>query len=87
MILHMASTPKFHLYFQPHALNLQLNVDAKFVGGSYDHYQGVYIINPKVTSQQLDCMDKVMDDNVTVTEIYCNKTENEYGYTVQIGEI
>lgn len=87
MILHIASTPKFRLYFQPHALNLRLNVDAKFVGGSYEHYQGVYIINPKVTAQLMETKDKVMDDDVSIKEIYFNETENDYGFTVQIGEI
>lgn len=65
-----------------------LTLDTKFVGTEYEHYHGEYIINPKVTSQELECKEMVMNDNVTVTAIYYNETENKSGgLTAQIGEI
>jgi hypothetical protein len=54
----------------------------------YERYKGEYTVNPKVTEQELECKDKLMDNNVTVTAIYYNSTENDSGgYTVQIGDI
>ena len=35
-----------------------------------------YIINPKIVSQKMETKNKIMDDDVTINEIYYNETEN-----------
>jgi hypothetical protein len=66
-------------------LNLQLDLAYSYT--DYEHYEGSYTVAPKITSQVMKTKDKIMDDDVNIKEIYVNKTENSYGYTVQIGEI
>lgn len=78
MILHL--TPKQDTF--------HLKLDMSFVRTEYEHYKGEYIINPKITLQELECKEMVMNDNVTVNAIYYNETENKSGgLTAQIGEI
>lgn len=49
-------------------------------------YDGDYIVIPKAwESTVLETKDKLMEDEVTVTEIPYAETSNEYGKTVTIG--
>jgi len=51
----------------------------------YEHYQGKYIVTPKITSQTLHTANLVMDDDMTVLEIPYYETSNLSGKTVYIG--
>lgn len=88
MILKLADDNKFCLHLSEEKSKLVLTVSASFNGNVYEIYDGDYIVNPKVTSQELETKDKVLEDNVTINAIYYNETENQGGgYTAQIGEI
>ena len=64
-----------------------LKIDSGYAD-TYNHYDGSYLITPKVYAQTMKTKDKVMDNNVNIEKIYCSQTENESGgYTVQIGDI
>ena len=88
MILHLATNEGFHLRTNNNKNRFSLGLSIAFIGDVYEHYEGEYIINPKITSQTLETKDKIMDDDVTVNEIYYNETENlSGGLTAQIGDI
>ena len=87
MILHIQPSQNFCLRLKEKKPKLKLKLDVSFIGSTYEHYEGAYVISPKVTPQLMETKDKVMDDDVSIKEIYFNETENDYGYTVQIGEI
>lgn len=56
------------------------------VGSSaYTSYEGAYDIVPKITNQELATRNKVMNDNVRISEIPYFETSNEYGDTIYIG--
>lgn len=55
-------------------------------GGSYEHYTGTYTITPRVYSQSMDTVNKVMDDDVTIHEIPLAEVSNlSGGMTATIG--
>lgn len=56
-------------------------------GGDYPFYEGDYNLIPKVMAQTMDTKDKVMKENVTVTEIPFHEVSNETGKTIIIGGI
>lgn len=88
MILHVESKQKFCLLLKERKQTFNLKLDIGYSGNVYEHYQGEYIISPKINSQIMSTKDKVMDDDVLIKEIYINETENSSnGLTVQIGEI
>lgn len=88
MILHLSTPKKMILVLSKKQTNLHLKLDSKFEGSVYEIFKGDYVINPKVTSQGLECKDKLMIDDVTINAIYYNETENQSGgMTTQIGEI
>ncbi len=88
MILHLSTPKKLILVLCKKQADLHLKLDSKFEGSVYETYKGDYIINPKVTSQGIECKDKLMVDDVTINAIYYNETENQSGgMTAQIGEI
>lgn len=88
MILHIQSTNCFKLTLNEEKPLLKLKLDVSYIGNVYEHYDGEYIISPKVYAQTIECKSKVMDDDVDIKEIYFNQTENASGgYTAQIGEI
>lgn len=87
MILHIQTNNHFTLILreEKELFNLKLDLAYKEL---HEHYKGEYIINPRVVSQTMETKDKVMDDDVTINEIYYNETENlSGGMTAQIGEI
>ena len=87
MILHIQANNHFTLTLreEKELFNLKLDLTYKDI---HEHYKGEYIINPRVVSQTMETKDKIMDDDVTINEIYYNETENlSGGMTVQIGEI
>lgn len=55
-------------------------------GGSRDFpkYHGEYVVIPKTYAQYLDTDNKIMEDDVTVTEIPYAEVGNIYGVTVTI---
>lgn len=88
MILHVESKQKFCLSLKEIKETFNLKLDVSYSGNVYEHYQGEYVISPKIHSQVMSTKDKVMDDDVLIKEIYINETENSSnGLTVQIGEI
>ena len=88
MILHLSTPPRLNLVLSKKQTSLHFTIDSKFEGSVYEVFKGDYIVNPKVTSQELECKDKLMIDDVLITEIYYNETENKSGgLTAQIGEI
>lgn len=87
MILHIQTNNQFTLTLREEKELFKLKLDLAYKD-IYKHYKGEYIINPKIVSQTMETKDKVMDDDVTINEIYYNETENlSGGMTVQIGEI
>lgn len=55
-------------------------------GGEYEHYTGTYTITPRVYSQSMDTVNKVMDDDVTIHEIPLAEVSNlSGGMTATIG--
>lgn len=81
MILHVESKQNFCLSLKERKQTFNLKLDVSYSGNVYEHYEGEYVISPKIHSQ-------VMDDDVLIKEIYINETENSSnGLTVQIGEI
>lgn len=88
MILHIEPKNSFHLILNKEKETLKLKINMAYKANVYKHYDGGYIITPKITSQLLETKNKVMDDDVSIEEIYFNETENSSnGLTVQIGEI
>lgn len=52
----------------------------------YEHYDGEYTVIPEFSKQTLETINKVMDDNLIITEIKVYKTKNTSGgNTVIIG--
>lgn len=87
MILHIQTNNQFALTLREEKELFKLKLDLAYKD-IYEHYKGEYIINPKIVSQTMETKDKVMNDDVTINEIYYNETENlSGGMTVQIGEI
>lgn len=87
MILHVKSKQDFCLLLKEKKETFNLKLDVSYSGNVYEHYEGEYVISPKIHSQVMPTKDKVMDD-VLIKEIYINETENSSnGLTVQIGEI
>ena len=65
----------------------KLELSGKIIcGGSRDYpkYHGEYVVIPKTYAQYLDTDNKVMEDDVTVTEIPYAEVGNIYGVTVTI---
>lgn len=88
MILHVESKQDFCLLLKEKKETFNLKLDVSYLGNVYEHYEGEYVISPKIHSQVMPTKDKVMDDDVLIKEIYINETENSSnGLTVQIGEI
>lgn len=88
MILYAESKQNFCLSLKERKQTFNLKLDIGYSGNVYEHFQGEYIISPKINSQIMSTKDKVMDDDVLIKEIYINETENSSnGLTVQIGEI
>lgn len=73
----------------PNTNDLELEIDASFIGGGggeYPTYKGQYTVIPKFIEQELETKDKVLERNVEVKEIPVQKAENlGGGYTVTIG--
>ena len=87
MILHIQTKNQFSLTLREGKKLFKLKLDLAYKD-THEHYKGEYIINPKIVSQKMETKDKIMDDDVTINEIYYNETENlSGGMTVQIGEI
>lgn len=87
MILHIQTKNQFNLTLREEKELFKLKLDLAYKE-LHEHYKGEYIINPKIVSQKMETKDKIMDDDVTINEIYFNETENlSGGMTVQIGEI
>lgn len=87
MILHVESKQNYCLSLKERKQTFNLKLDLAYKD-IHEHYKGEYIINPRVVSQTMETKDKIMDDDVTINEIYYNETENlSGGMTVQIGEI
>lgn len=56
------------------------------IGSSgYTSYEGAYDVVPKETSQELATRNKVLNDNVRISEIPYFETSNLYGETIYIG--
>ena len=88
MILHIESKQIFCLSLKEKKETFNLKLDVGYSGNVYEHYEGEYVISPKIHSQVMSTKDKVMDDDVLIKEIYYNETENlSGGTTAQIGEI
>lgn len=88
MILHVESKQDFCLLLKEKKETFNLKLDVSYSGNVYEHYEGEYVISPKINSQVMSTKDKVMDDDVLIKEIYYNETENlSGGMTAQIGEI
>ena len=49
-----------------------------------DYYEGPYVVVPQVIEQTLETAEKIMQDDVTVTEIPYAETSNPHGTTVTI---
>lgn len=55
-------------------------------GQEYEHYMGTYDITPRVYSQTMETLDKVMDDDVTIQQIPLSEVSNlAGGRTATIG--
>lgn len=54
------------------------------IAPTYETYEGPYTVIPKVVDQMLATKDKLMLDDVTVTEIPYVEVSNIYGTTVSI---
>ena len=50
-----------------------------------DYYEGDYVVIPDIVSQELETKDKIMNDNVTISDIPYYETSNDSGITVYIG--
>ena len=87
MILHIQTNNQFTLTLREEKELFKLKLDLAYKD-IHEHYKGEYIINPKIVSQKMETKDIIMDDDVTINEIYYNETENlSGGMTAQIGEI
>lgn len=87
MRLRVASVNNYNLRLAS-ANKLSLSIGMSMGEESHEHYQGEYVITPKVTAQMMQTDDKIMDDDVTINAITYSAVDNPYGgQTVQIGEI
>ena len=60
--------------------NITIGVD------THAHYEGEYVITPRVYEQEMETDDKVMDDDVTILPIPITKVSNpQGGNTATIG--
>ena len=67
-------------YSEETALSFDLDTAIIVTNIQGDHYQGTYIVTPKVAEQTvLATQNKVMDDNVTVLEIPYSAVSNPSG--------
>ena len=67
-------------YEDTESLDFDLDMAINVTSIEGEHYQGEYIVTPKVAQQTvLATINKVMDDNVTVLEIPYGEVSNLFG--------